>query len=51
MHSIKSTLAAKIGAIIVSLLQCLLGIALIVYPALSAKILCILTGGLGAYVQ
>lgn len=46
MHSIKSTLAAKIGAIIVSLLQCLLGIALIVYPALSAKILCILTGGL-----
>lgn len=44
MRSVKSMKMAKIGYIIMSLLLCMLGVALIVFPKLSASVIAVLFG-------
>lgn len=46
MHPIKPIQTAKTGYIIISLLLCILGIVIIIYPAISGNALCILIGAM-----
>ena len=45
VRSIRSIQTAKVGYLVISAALCILGVLLIVYPTISAKVLCYILGG------
>ena len=45
VRSIRSIQTAKVGYLVISAVLCILGVLLIVYPTISAKVLCYILGG------